>query len=121
VVRHIAVGKHFGINVLGADQGELSMKLSRDYNNRFVGVKWYSGRTGVPLLPDVLARFECQTIQTLIGGDHWIVVGHVLEANSKDGAPLIYANRSYARTNDSLPAEASRVPLTIAKRHKLRL
>jgi flavin reductase (DIM6/NTAB) family NADH-FMN oxidoreductase RutF len=109
VVRHIALGTHFGINVLGVDQGELSMKFSRDYQNRFVGVEWYAGRTGVPLLPDVLARFECQTIQMLIGGDHWIVVGQVVEANSKDGAPLIYASRSYARTSDSRPAEASRV------------
>jgi flavin reductase (DIM6/NTAB) family NADH-FMN oxidoreductase RutF len=96
VLQHIGVGKHFGVNVLAAHQQELSVRFSRDRENRFSGVQWSAGRTGVPLLPDVLASFECETVQILIGGDHWILLGKVLQANSQNGAPLIYVNRCYA-------------------------
>ncbi|MBZ5506745.1 MAG: flavin reductase family protein [Acidobacteriia bacterium] len=96
VLQHIEVGKHFGINVLAAHQQELSIKFSRDRNDRFSGIQWSAGQTGVPLLSDVLASFECETVQMLVGGDHWILLGKVLHANSQNGEPLIYVNRCYA-------------------------
>ena len=100
VLAHIGVDKYFGINVLKDNQKELSIKFSHDWNNRFVGIKWSAGRTGVPLLSDVLASFECQAVQMVPGGDHWILLGKVVEAYSDIGAPLIYVNRCYAGTGD---------------------
>lgn len=73
VLQHIEVGKHFGVNVLSADQQELSSKFSRDWNESFAGVKWSTGQTGVPVLSDVLASFECQAVQMMLSGDHWIL------------------------------------------------
>jgi flavin reductase (DIM6/NTAB) family NADH-FMN oxidoreductase RutF len=96
VLQHVSVGKHFGVNVLAAHQQELSVKFSRDRDNRFSGIKWSAGQTGVPLLSDVLASFECKTVQLLAGGDHLILLGKVLHANSQNGEPLIYVNRCYA-------------------------
>ena len=106
VLPHIAVGKHFGVNVLAEHQRELSIKFSRDCNQRFTGVEWYAGRTGVPLFFDVPATFECRTIQMLVAGDHFIVLGQVLHASSSDCSPLTYVNRCYERTLDSRTPEA---------------
>lgn len=96
VLQHIGVGKHFGVNVLSANQQELSIKFSCDRNNRFAGVNWSAGRTGVPLLSDVLASFECQAVQMMLSGDHWILIGKVIQATSQTGTPLVYVNRCYA-------------------------
>ena len=86
------------MNVLRADQREVSIKFSRDWHDRFGGVQWCAGETGVPLLRDVLATFECEIVQLLVGGgDHLICLGKVVHVNSKPGSPLIYVNRSYAR------------------------
>src|SRR5436305_9316655 len=65
VLPHIAIGRHFGVNILAEHQQELSIKFSRDCSHRFTGVEWYAGRTGVPLFFGVPATFECQTIQML--------------------------------------------------------
>jgi len=100
ILRHISIGKHFGVNVLGESQRELSIKFSQDCNNRFNGVEWYPGRTGVPLFFRVPAIFECQTVQMWIAGDHSIILGKVLWAHSSDKSPLAYVNRSYGKIVD---------------------
>ena len=50
--------RHFGINVLAADQRELSERFARKNEDRFNGLQWQQGQTGVPLLPGVLAAIE---------------------------------------------------------------
>lgn len=100
VLPHFAIGRHFGVNVLAEHQQELSIKFSRDRTQRFTGVEWYAGRTGVPLFFDVPATFECQTIQMLPAGDHFIVLGQVLHARFSDCSPLTYVNRCYGKVLD---------------------
>jgi flavin reductase (DIM6/NTAB) family NADH-FMN oxidoreductase RutF len=107
VLSHIAVGRHFGINVLAEHQQELSVKFSRDCSHRFAGVEWYAGRTGVPLFLGVPATFECRTIQLLAVGDHFIVLGQVLHARSSDCSPLTYLNRCYGKVLDLGMPEAT--------------
>lgn len=107
VLPHIAVGRHFGVNVLAEHQQDLSIKFSRDCNQRFTGIEWYAGRTGVPLFFDVPATFECQTIHRLAAGDHFIVLGQVLHANSSDCSPLTYVNRCYGKVLNSLRPKAT--------------
>src|SRR5438874_12772186 len=52
---YFAVGKHFAINVLHEEHKDLSTAFSRRGCDRFEGVEWRGGETGVPLLPDMLA------------------------------------------------------------------
>lgn len=54
-------------------------------------------RTGVPLLEDALATFECRTHAVYPGGDHSIVVGEVLGVRTDDdrGAALTYYRGAY--------------------------
>lgn len=52
--------------------------------------------TGVILLDQALARFDCRTVAQYPGGDHDILVGEVLNMDIADsGNPLIYWGREY--------------------------
>jgi flavin reductase (DIM6/NTAB) family NADH-FMN oxidoreductase RutF len=101
LLQHLAAGTHFGVNVLASHQQRLSGKFARDYENRFAGVEWYVGKTGVPLLFETPANFECETVLALPAGDHAILLGKVLHANSEYHPPLIYVNRGYGTTIES--------------------
>lgn len=54
-------------------------------------------RTGVPLLDDALATLECVTTETMVAGDHTIVVGEVqaLEIADHPGDALVYYRGRY--------------------------
>ena len=81
---------HFAINVLGAQQSDLSHRFAMRRENKFEGLSITSGLEGVPLLEGVLARFECQTENTIDGGDHLLFVGRVHRIAYTEGEPLIF-------------------------------
>jgi len=92
---HFRIGEHFGINILGAGQKELSDKFAGSGYDRFEGVDWYPGITGVPLLPQVLATLECARVNVVTAGDHDILIGEVLHADCLDGEPLVFYSSQY--------------------------
>ncbi len=87
----------FAVNVLGADQAGLSNHFASPAADRFDEVPWRPGpHTGSPLLDGVIAHIECRTHETFAAGDHWIVVGHVLDlAVGHDGPPLVFLGGTY--------------------------
>ena len=87
--------KHFAINVLRADQRNLSDRFARRGEDRFEGLPWLPGETGVPLLKDVLAVMECEVRSRITAGDHDIFVAEMLRAEIADGEPLIYFASRY--------------------------
>ena len=89
--------RHFGINVLTEEQGELSDRFARKGHDRFDGLEWYRGESGVPLLPGVLAAIECRVQQRITSGDHDIFVGEMIRAEFAEGEPLIYFASRYRR------------------------
>ena len=90
-------GKHFGINVLNEAQREISDYFASTKRDRFNGVEWKPGGTGVPLLPHGLAFFECAVRNKVPAGDHEIVIGEVVEARAEEGRPLIYYASGYRK------------------------
>jgi len=88
---------HFGVNVLNEDQRELSERFARKGEDRFTGVAWYRGRSGVPLLEGALAAIECRVHDRFLSGDHDILVGRMLAAEVAEGAPLIHFASRYRR------------------------
>jgi flavin reductase (DIM6/NTAB) family NADH-FMN oxidoreductase RutF len=88
---------HFGVNVLGESQQDLSERFARKGHDRFLGVKWYPGRSGVPLIEGALAAIECQVHQRFLSGDHDILVGRMLHANVIEGTPLVHWASQYRR------------------------
>lgn len=97
MLRHLVLGKCFGVNCLGDRQLEVSLRFSRKWEERFDNVSWCEGETGVPLLNGVTASLECRVTDMRPAGDHVIVLGEVLFAKESELAPLVYLNRSYVR------------------------
>lgn len=95
VLRHFEQASHFGVNILAEDQEALSVRFAERGLDRFGGIDWHQGETGVPLLGGALARFECVTRQKIQAGDHTIILGEVLHAEWQEGAPLLYFARGY--------------------------
>ena len=95
ILEHLRTGQNFGINILSASQKHLSEKFAGSSRDRFAGVDWYPGRTGVPLLADVLATIECAREQVVTAGDHDVVIGKVLFADCHDGEPLVFYSSQY--------------------------
>lgn len=95
VLRHFEQASHFGINILAEDQEALSVRFAGRGLDRFGGIAWRPGQTGVPLLDGALARFECVTKQKIVAGDHTIILGEVLHAEWQEGAPLLYYASAY--------------------------
>jgi flavin reductase (DIM6/NTAB) family NADH-FMN oxidoreductase RutF len=87
--------RHFGINVLAESQQELSDRFARKGEDRFDGLKWYRGESGVPLLPGVLTAIECRLHQRIASGDHDIFVGEMIAAHVDEGEPLLYFSGRY--------------------------
>ncbi len=89
--------KHFGINVLAGDQQHLSERFARKGEDRFDGLPWYSGATGVPLLPGVLAAIECAVETRIPAGDHDIFIARMVGARVAEGEPLVHFRGCYRR------------------------
>jgi flavin reductase (DIM6/NTAB) family NADH-FMN oxidoreductase RutF len=90
-------GRHFGVNVLSADQEILSRRFAARDTDRFSGTGYVDGVTGVPLLNDVIMAIECRIVHTYPGGDHTIVIGEVEHVTFGDGKPLAYFRGGYAQ------------------------
>jgi flavin reductase (DIM6/NTAB) family NADH-FMN oxidoreductase RutF len=95
ILEHFHNSPYFGINILSAGQRPLSDQFAGRGYDRFQGVAWYAGLTGVPLLPDVLATIECARWSVMTAGDHDIVIGEVLHASCQEGDPLVFYCSQY--------------------------
>jgi flavin reductase (DIM6/NTAB) family NADH-FMN oxidoreductase RutF len=85
-----ANSSHYAIHVLAEHQADLCWRFSKsgsDFSD--LDLSW--NEHGVPLLPQALARFECGVADRFAAGDHMILLGHVLDLEMQDGAPLLFA------------------------------
>lgn len=95
ILKHFRVDTRFAVNVLSEEQKDISTCFARSGHDRFRGVEWRPGETGVPILPEVLATLECGVIQMVEAGDHIAIIAEALHATWREGQPLIYFNSSY--------------------------
>jgi flavin reductase (DIM6/NTAB) family NADH-FMN oxidoreductase RutF len=97
VIDFFRASQYFGINVLAENQQEVSVRFARKGSDRFNGLPWQPGETGVPLIPGVLAAIECRVHQRVTAGDHDIFLGEMVRAQVSDGAPLVHFASRYQR------------------------
>jgi len=91
-----ARGSHYAINILAADQHSLATRFASKDVDRFDGVAYRLGASGVPLLDGAAAVFECFNRSRYEEGDHVIFVGEVERCERRDGAhPLIFHGGRY--------------------------
>jgi flavin reductase (DIM6/NTAB) family NADH-FMN oxidoreductase RutF len=90
----------FAVNVLGAHHREVATAFARPREQAvWRHVEHHPGPTESPHLRDALATLDCVVEDILPGGDHAIVVGHVVGATvgEDDAEPLLYYCGAYAR------------------------
>lgn len=86
----------FAVHVLAEDQMDICRHFTQA-ENHFAGLDMTLSPEGTPLVGGTLARFECAAEATHDAGDHLIIIGRVLRARFRDGAPLIFARGRYGR------------------------
>lgn len=84
----------FGLNILAKDQAQLGLQFARKQEDRFNGVDWELCED-VPRISDVGAWLACHIESEVLGGDHVILLGNVIRAESKETEPLTYYKRKF--------------------------
>ena len=85
----------FAIHILRASQQHYAEHFARTDHSRYEGIEFEISPDGVPILNDVLARFDCATREIHDAGDHHIIVGEILGHSRGRGAPLVFHNGQY--------------------------
>ena len=94
----LTAASHFAVNVLQTGQQPASIRFSTRDQDRFGPNDWSPGEYGAPVLGDSLSVFECERHAVHDGGDHYMLVGHVLKASFDPSLdPLLYFRGSYRR------------------------
>ncbi len=86
---------HFGVNILSEAQRSLSQQFAGSGYDRFAGVTWRAGLGGAPLFPDVLGTIECERYEIVSAGDHDILIGKAMQADYREGEPLVHFGSQY--------------------------
>jgi flavin reductase (DIM6/NTAB) family NADH-FMN oxidoreductase RutF len=95
-----ANAKAFVVNILSADQEEVSNRFASRADDKFETTKWHEGVLGLPVLDGSLGVVECVLHDSLPGGDHTIFVGRVAASSAAEGKPLLYGQGGYRRQAD---------------------
>ena len=97
----IARHRLFGVNILGSDQQVLVERFSKGRltgRERFEGIDWSHGSSGVPLLSRSLAMVECQVEEIIERHSHGIIVGRLASMElSHRLSGLTYWNGQYVQ------------------------
>ncbi|HTW87271.1 MAG TPA: flavin reductase family protein [Candidatus Binataceae bacterium] len=92
---HFAESNLFTVNVLAADQEDISRRFATSGGNKFEGVSYRKGANGAPILNNILAFMECRIVGSFEGGDHTIYLGEIEEASTGEGEPLLFYRGGY--------------------------
>ncbi|MGY0500357.1 3-hydroxy-9,10-secoandrosta-1,3,5(10)-triene-9,17-dione monooxygenase reductase subunit [Nocardia sp. FBN12] len=96
---------HFTVNLLAADQHEVSTVFGRRGEDKFAKTRWTPSPGGAPVLDNVLAWIDCEVGDVLDGGDHHIVTGRVTTLSAGGPtAPLLFYRGAYAAIDETTPA-----------------
>jgi len=89
----------FSVNILSADQQDLSMIFAGQLKNQQEVAFNHLG--GVPVIPGAIAQITCEVSAAHVEGDHTLFIGRVTNIEIEDHEPLIYYSGSYRRLENS--------------------
>ncbi len=83
---------HFGVHLLGAEQGPVADLFAAPGADRFGGQDWrWDGE--VPRLAGTPVFLLCVPARVLAHGDHLILIGDVVRVEATPGTPLVHHRR----------------------------
>jgi 3-hydroxy-9,10-secoandrosta-1,3,5(10)-triene-9,17-dione monooxygenase reductase component len=91
----------FAVNILAEHHLDIVPAFAaKGVVNRFEGINYSAAETGSPILPGVVAWFDCEVHGVHDGGDHEIIVGRVVAIGSdRTLRPLAYHRGQIGRLN----------------------
>lgn len=91
----IQQSRTFGLNVLSEGQQDLALNFARkSATGKFEDVAW-DRVSAVPRLAGTTGFAACEVSDIVPGGDHFILLGTVVEATLRPGKPLTYHARRF--------------------------
>lgn len=79
----IAESGAFCVNILAAGQDDTCWRFAKEpadgEDSKFTGLSWSPSATGSPVLPGVVGWIDCTVESVSEAGDHWFVLGRVVE------------------------------------------
>lgn len=88
----LQASKMFSVNILAAEQEEVSMIFAGQLKDKEVAFD-YLGNT--PVIPGAIAQVVCKVSAEHIEGDHTLIIGQVTDITITDGEPLLFFNGRY--------------------------
>ncbi len=88
----------FCVNILSAEQEELSNEMARPGTHELEPTNIETSASGDRRILGALAHFDCRVHERIEAGDHIIYIGYVEDADcaSTQNAPLLYFRGGYA-------------------------
>jgi flavin reductase (DIM6/NTAB) family NADH-FMN oxidoreductase RutF len=88
----------FCVNILSEEQEDVSRVFASRGVDKFASIGWKPGRTGAPIISGALGWIECSIEKVEPVGDHWFVLGRVIDLEvAHEGKPLIFFRGGYGR------------------------
>jgi flavin reductase (DIM6/NTAB) family NADH-FMN oxidoreductase RutF len=99
----------YTVNILAAERQELALLFASKRTDKFAAVASRPAALvhGGPILhEDVVAHAVCELREEVEAGDHWVLIGEVVEAGFDEGATsLLYHRRTFSSINGMLGSE----------------
>lgn len=84
----------FAVNILAENQPEACWTFANKREpDRFGKHEWNLSENGLPILNNVFASLECKKSQVVEAGDHYILIGEVINVEKADVEPMLYYKR----------------------------
>ena len=94
LLKIITESGRFGVNVLASGQASLATTFAKKGDDKFDGVAWYMDHDA-PRLAGKGQWLVCRADQLITAGDHVIIIGLVVHADTHSFEPLLYRQRAF--------------------------
>jgi flavin reductase (DIM6/NTAB) family NADH-FMN oxidoreductase RutF len=94
LLKIITESGRFGVNVLASGQAPLATTFARKGDDKFDGIAWYMDHDA-PRLAGQGQWLVCRADQLITAGDHVIIIGLVVHADTHSFEPLLYRQRAF--------------------------
>jgi flavin reductase (DIM6/NTAB) family NADH-FMN oxidoreductase RutF len=93
MLEKIKLSKKFAVNILAAEQQELSMVFAGQTQER--KEISFERLSDTPVLKGAIAQLVCKVVNEHIEGDHTMFIGKVVELQLEENDPLLFFNGQY--------------------------
>lgn len=100
ILNKIKESQTFTVNILAADQQEVSMIFAGQVKDREAEFERLDGK---PVIPGAVAQVACEVSAERVEGDHTLFIGKVTDIHLEDTEPLIFYSGRYRSLSKEEP------------------